>query len=254
MPTDLRKAYEDLTYLSPMSDARARGLVDFLTAGPIGTVVDYGCGWAELLLQTLEAAPGARGVGVDAEQLWLDHARARARARGVADRVDLRLGDAASDGPDRADAAICIGSSQIWGAAVTDNLPLDYTGALDALRVKLPRGGRLVFGEAIWTTGPTPAAAAPLSGRLDEFITLSELVELTVAHGFAPVAVGQATLQEWDEFESGFTARYAHWLASHDADHPDAAAIRNRAERQRTGYLSGYRGVLGMAYLCLLAC
>jgi hypothetical protein len=111
----------------------------------------------------------------------------------------------------------------------------------------------VLYGEGIWSRPPTAAAAAPLAGRLDEFVPLAELVELAAGHGFAPLAVQEATLDEWDEFESGFTAGCARWLAAHDPDHPDAPAVRERAARQRAGYLGGYRGVLGMAYLGLVA-
>jgi hypothetical protein len=44
-----------------------------------------------------------------------------------------------------------------------------------------------------------------------------------------------------------------HWRADHDADHPDADEVRDRAARQLAGYFAGYRGVLGMAYLGLVA-
>ena len=117
----------------------------------------------------------------------------------------------------------------------------------------VPRGGRVVFGEAIWSRPPSEAAAAPLSGRLDEFLGLTELVEIVVEHGFMPVQVHEATQDEWDEFESGYSARYAHWLAEYGSDHPDAAEVRERAARQRAAYFDGYRGVLGMAYLGLVA-
>ena len=63
----------------------------------------------------------------------------------------------------------------------------------------------------------------------------------------------QATLAEWDEFESGCAARYVSWLAEHEPDHPDTAEVKRRAARQRHDYLQGYRGVLGMAYLALVA-
>ena len=93
---------------------------------------------------------------------------------------------------------------------------------------------------------------APLPGRLDELILLAELVDLAVAQGFMPVAVHEASIDEWDQFESGFSACYAKWLAEHGLDHLDAAEVRARAARQRTGYFGGYRGVMGMAYLALL--
>ena len=67
------------------------------------------------------------------------------------------------------------------------------------------------------------------------------------------VAVHEANLDEWDVVESGYSACYARWLAVHPVGHPDAASVRDSALRQREGYLAAYRGVLGLAYLCLVA-
>ncbi len=67
------------------------------------------------------------------------------------------------------------------------------------------------------------------------------------------MAVHEASLDEWDEFESGYSARFGAWLASHDGDDPLAAEVAARAQRQRTAYLGGYRGILGLAYLHLIA-
>jgi hypothetical protein len=151
------------------------------------------------------------------------------------------------------DAVTCIGASQIWGPDVEEKQPMDYSAALTALRQLLPRGGRLVYGEGIWSAPPTPAATAPLAGRDDECVTLGELVELTEGHGFAVLAAQEADQDEWDEFESGFTAGYARWLAEHEPDHPDVDEVRARAARQHAAYFGGYRGVLGLAYLHLVA-
>lgn len=111
----------------------------------------------------------------------------------------------------------------------------------------------MVYGEGIWSRPPTPEAAAPLSGRLDEMVPPTDLVDLAVAAGFAPVAVQEAVLDEWDAFESGYAAGWATWLAEHGTDHPDAPPVLERAARQPAAYLRGHRGVLGMAYLSLLA-
>ncbi len=82
---------------------------------------------------------------------------------------------------------------------------------------------------------------------------MPRLLDLAEEAGFLPVQVHEANLDEWDEFESGYTARYARWLAEHGPDHPDADEVRERAARQRAAYFDGYRGILGMAYLCLVA-
>lgn len=253
MPVIVAEPFEDLTFLSPLSDSRAGRLVHFASAGLDGTVLDLGCGWAELLLRVLAAAPNARGIGVDRGAAAIGHGTLLARQRGLADRVELRCGDASVIAPAQADAVICIGASQIWGPPVEAKQPLDYAGALDALRGNVSRGARVVYGEGIWSRPPTPTAVAPLAGRLDELVPLAELVELAVAHGFMPIAVHEANADEWDEFESGYSACYARWLDDHGPDDPDAAEVRERAARQRTGYLGGYRGIMGMAYLALIA-
>lgn len=155
--------------------------------------------------------------------------------------------------PDRADAVICIGASQVWGHPVEEAQPLAYREALSALRALVPVGGRVVYGEAIWSAAPTPAAIAPLAGRVDEFVFLGDLVETAVEEGFMPVSVAEADQGEWDAFETGFSACYARWLANHPTDHPDASEVRRRAAAQRSAYFGGYRGILGLAYLGLVA-
>jgi hypothetical protein len=48
----------------------------------------------------------------------------------------------------------------------------------------VPREGRVVYGDAIWTQPPTAAATKPLGGSLTEFKTLPEVVDVAVAAGF----------------------------------------------------------------------
>lgn len=238
--------------MTPLSEARAERLVGFLAQSEPATVFDIGCGWAELLLRVLAASPSSHGRGADLDAVAIARGRSEAERRGLGARVELLEADARElGGP--ADAVLCIGSSQVWGPPVEDARPLDYAAALAALRDLVPRGGRVVYGEGVWSQPPTPAAVAPLAGRDDEFVSLPELLELVAAAGFMPVQVHEAGVDEWDEFESGFAARYAHWLAEHGSEHPDADEVGSRAARQRAAYFSGYRGVLGMAYLCLVA-
>jgi SAM-dependent methyltransferase len=251
MPT-FPPLHQDLTFLSPLSDDRATRLIGFLTEHEPESVLDLGCGWAELLLRVLEAAPSATGLGIDLDQESLDHARRVAAERGLGGRAAFEAYDARQvSGP--FDAVTCIGASQIWGPDVEDAQPLDYAAALTALRALLPRGGRLVYGEGIWSALPSPAATAPLSGRDDEYVPLGRLVTIAEEHGFGVMAAHEASLDEWDTFESGFTAGWVRWLAEHGPDDPEADEVRARLERQHAAYLDGYRGVLGLAYLHLVA-
>lgn len=256
---ELPPLWDDLTFLSPISDDRADRLAQWVAAGLAegGTVLDVGCGWAELLLRVLGGAPRAHGVGVDLDAARVEEARRRAHARGLGSRVRLTAGH--GSGSDElppagsVDALLVLGASQVWGPDVEEGRPLDYVAALAAMRRQVRRGARVLYAEAVWSAPPTPEAVAPLSGREDEFVVLPELVRLARDHGFAVTAAAEADLQEWDEFEAGFTARADRWLAAHPADHPDAAAVAAGAAEQRAAYLQGYRGVLGFGFLQLEA-
>ncbi|MES0874835.1 cyclopropane-fatty-acyl-phospholipid synthase family protein [Sinimarinibacterium thermocellulolyticum] len=63
-----------------------------LDFSPDSAVLDIGCGWGSLALY-LAAHHGARVTGITLSQAQLDLARERARARGLADRVEFRLED-----------------------------------------------------------------------------------------------------------------------------------------------------------------
>src|SRR5690349_23395845 len=118
MPPDLPPFYLDLTFMAPLSEDRAAKLIDFVSANLTGTVVDVGCGWAELLIRILQVTPNANGIGIDLQDSSIARARAVARERGIDDRLSLIAGDAKDHLPESSDAVICIGASQIWGPPV----------------------------------------------------------------------------------------------------------------------------------------
>src|SRR5882757_495805 len=68
--------HEDLIFHGPLSDGRAAQLIRSLGALDGQHVVDLGCGWAELLLRTVAAEPGATGHGVDRDAIAIEHGRA----------------------------------------------------------------------------------------------------------------------------------------------------------------------------------
>ena len=76
-----------LTFHGPLSEVRAARIVARLTANRPRTVLDIGCGWGELMLRVLAAAPDATGLGLDTDEGDLARGRASARARGLDGRV-----------------------------------------------------------------------------------------------------------------------------------------------------------------------
>ncbi|WP_240926506.1 class I SAM-dependent methyltransferase [Streptomyces sp. JB150] len=238
-----------LTFHGPLSEARASTLVRRLAAHSPATVLDLGCGWAELLLRVLSAVPGATGTGVDVDAGDLERARRAARDRGLGGRVTLVEESAVGTRRGPADLVLCVGASQALTAVEP---PEHLPHALRALRELVTDDGRVLLGEGFWQRTPT---AAELSGMwpgasVADHPDLGALVDLAIDAGFRPEYVETASLEEWEEFESGYQADVEVWLARHPR-HPLAAETRARVDRHRAQWLH-YRGVLGLAYLTLV--
>lgn len=165
-------------------------------------------------------------------------------ARDEADRLDLLEGPGAKLSPRPVDAVLSIGARHLWGE--------NDSSALTALRSLIGRGGRVVYGDGIWRHPPTPATVEPLGGDPGAYGTLADLVDAVVATVFRVIDVAEASLEEWDAIECGYSARYERWLLDH-LDHPSAADIHERTDRPRSAYLRGCRGVFGHSFFQLVA-
>ncbi|MEV7281273.1 methyltransferase domain-containing protein [Streptomyces sp. NPDC093111] len=238
-----------LTFHGPLSEARAERLVARIAAGTPGTVLDIGCGQGELLLRVLEAVPGAKGVGIDIDGAELVLGRERAAGRGLAERVAYVEESAVGTAHGPADAVLCLGSGQALCEGDTYDLPV----ILRELRRLVRPGGRAVLGEGFWERTPTEAELGAMwpGARADDHPSLAVLVDLAIEAGFRPLWTETASPEEWEEFESGYRHDAELWLAAHP-EHPQAAETRARVDRQRSAWL-GYRTLLGIAYLTLVA-
>lgn len=235
-----------LVFHGPLSEERAGRMVGRLAPrlAEGGTVLDIGCGWGELMLRVLAAAPRARGVGLDLDEADLARGRANAEARGLTPRVDFRAADATVTALEPADVVLCLGASQALAA--------DLPTALTALRARVRPGGYVVLGEGFWEREPTPAelAASWPDAAVTDHTDLATLVDTAVAAGFRPSWTETATREEWDDFESGYQSDTEEWLAANPT-HALAAQTRARLDAHRASWLRGYRHTLGIAYLTL---
>ncbi|WP_238412916.1 SAM-dependent methyltransferase [Saccharothrix deserti] len=227
-----------LDFNSPLSDSKAYDLITTLQPLAGATVVDYGCGWAELLLRAVEHEPTARGLGVDSDDHAITRGRRNIEARGLASHVRLDLADVTTWETEPADVAISIGASHAWGGT---------KDALEAMRARLRPGGTLLLGDAFWEQPPSPRSVEVVG---EGFGTLAELVDLAMSCGYRLLSLTTATLDEWDSFESRWCAGRERWLLEHP-DHPRAGEVRAIVDDHREGWLKGYRGRLGFAYLTL---
>ncbi|WP_338036902.1 hypothetical protein [Nocardiopsis akebiae] len=83
-----------------------------------------------------------------------------------------------------------------------------------------------------------------------QYRSLPDLVDPALSHGFRLRARSQATLEEWDDFESRH-ARGREERLERNPDSPDAGEVRARPDRHRHFWLRGARETLGFAYLSL---
>ncbi|POX38654.1 SAM-dependent methyltransferase [Streptomyces sp. Ru73] len=225
-------------------------MVARLAAVRPATVLDIGCGWGEFMLRVLDAVDGATGVGIDLNADDLARGRANAAARGLADRVEFaeESGHGTTRGP--ADLVLCLGAGQ---AVSGPESPHNYRTVLRELRRLVTPGGRVLYGEGFWQRPPTTAELTRMwpGATAEEHVGLGELVDLAVEAGFRPAWVETANADEWEAFESGYRCAVEEWLAAHPG-HPLAAETRARADAHRAAWLTGYRDVLGLAYLTLV--
>lgn len=198
------------------------------------------------MLRILEATPDATGTGIDLDERDLTRGRDNAKARGLADRVTFIRESAAGTTRGPADLVLCLGASQALNDAEP---PRQIAAALRALRDLVTPGGRVLFAEGFWERPPAPAELTAMwpGTSAAEFTDLAGLVDLAVDAGFRPEWIETASLEEWDDFESGYQADVQEWLATHDDP-----AVRAEADEHRSHWLRGYRRVLGLAYLTLI--
>ncbi len=203
------------------------------------------------MLRLLAAVPDAVGTGVDINVEHLATGRANAASRGLADRASFVEEPVADFSGGPGDVVLCVGSSHAFGDAKP---PAHTAVALRALRGMVGTGGRVLFGEGFWQRPPSGDDLARMwpGASADEHMDLTALVDLATSAGFRPLWIEAATLDEWEQFESGYLAGKEEWPASH-RDHPEAEEVRASADAHRSMWL-GYRGILGFAYLTLVAC
>jgi len=227
--------------MNPMAEADVDSAIAALPLSPrAATVLETGCGGAELLLRVLEAHPGARGVGVDPDPDALERARAAAAARLAPERRPELLQARAQDADLAAggyDLVVNVASSHAHGgfpAAI---------GELAALA--RPVGGLVLLGEGYWTRPPADAYLEALGGATADELPagVDALGAAARAAGLDVLDVREASTADWAAYEEGLAAE----AERHDDEEARAYARRIRERRA----LPGGDMTMGFALLTL---
>ena len=233
-------AHRDHPIAAPLSDESARRLLQRALGDGPRHVLDLGCGAGEWLIRAAADRPDVTAVGVDLDDSAIERGRVLVEAAGLAERIDLQVGDASAFTSDRrADCVLSVGAAHAFGGL----LP-----TLHNVRAHVADAATVVIGDGFWERAPTDEVLAIGFDR-DEFADLATTVDRIVDAGWAPTYGHVSTAGEWDDYEWSWSGSLTEW-AVNDAG-SDRSEVVAAAQRHRNEWLRGYRGVLGFVTFVL---
>ena len=234
-------AHTDHPIAAPLSDDSVQRLLSRAVGRGPRHLLDLGCGTGEWLARAASARADVSGVGVDLDEAAIVRGRELLRAAGLADRIDLTVGDASGFSADRpADCVLSVGAAHAYGGL----LP-----TLQGVRPHVAGGGTIVIGDGFWERAPTDEVLA-IGFERDEFADLPTTLDRVVDAGWSPTYGHVSTAAEWDDYEWSWSGSLTEW-ALDEAAAADATEALAVAARHRNEWLRGYRGVLGFVTLVL---
>jgi SAM-dependent methyltransferase len=223
---------------NPTSPEKIRLLGERMRLGSESSVLDVASGRGGPALILAESF-GCHITCVEKAKEFDAAARTRGRERSLDSLIEFVHADAHDfvAGREAYDAALCLGASFIW-----DGLP----GTLAALDPAVRGGGFIAVGEPYWRERPLPARAELDEG--EDFLPLVDTVERFRTAGLELVSLIDASLDDWDRYESLHWLAADEWQAQHNGE-TGAEEIRVLNERFRDRYLRWQRDLLGWAII-----
>jgi len=223
-------------YCNPVDPAALEEMIRQVGLRPGDSVVDVGCGKAELLALLAERH-GASCFGVDLNGAFLAEGRALADQRGVAGLVTLIEGDAARLDVEPASCALalCIGASHALGG---------YPQTLRALGRMVRPGGHVLVGEGYWKRTPDTEYLERLGATADEMGSHEQNLAAAGAAGLEVRDACTSREEDWDRYEDLYADAVERYVATHPED-PDSAAMQDRIRRWQETYRRWGRSTMG---------
>ena len=230
--------HADHVVCNPTSPERLDELIGILDLPARAQVWEAACGKGEFLIRLVERSE-ALATGVDVSPFEIAAARDQVAARIPGADVHLIEGDAATHMPvpGRADLAVCLGASWIWGG---------HRGTLVALSRVVRAGGLVLVGEPFWKREPDPGYLTAEELERDAFSTLVGNVDVGRDMGLIFLYLQVSSEADWDRYEF-LQLRAAEQFAAAHPDDPDLDEILARTRRNADAYMRWGRDTMGWA-------
>ncbi|MHC4410308.1 MAG: SAM-dependent methyltransferase [Planctomycetota bacterium] len=213
--------YDGQEFWGPYDAVRIDRLLEMLAPAPGASVLDIGCGKAELLLRLADRY-GCRVTGVDMSPHALALARAAFTERCPdADVTLLELDvkkQSVPEGP--YDLIVWLGGSFIGE---------QFAETLQALTALLRPGGQLLIGHGFWMQTPPPEYVEATGISTDWLTDHAGNIACGQACGLRITHSSVSTRDEWDTFEG----MIQHHSERYALENPDAPDPQGRLEQRR---------------------
>jgi SAM-dependent methyltransferase len=227
--------YESLPRQGPGNRASAANALAFCRDLPTApAVLDLGCGVGGQTLHLADLTSGSI-VALDSHAPSIERLRATVAVRGLAERIQPRVGDMAEPGLPPASFDL------VWSEGALYNIGIE--NALCVCRVLLRPGGYLAFTDAVWRRdNPPPEVKASFEGDYPTMGRVPDVLAAIERSGFS--LTGHFTLPEeawWDDFYTPMEIRIEELRGKYEDDDEALAALDQLAQepemhRKHSGY------------------
>lgn len=233
------RAERNIEIVNPSSLDKIIKLGEVLDLNASSRIIDFGCGYAEMLIQWATKF-GISGVGIDIRDQACKRAKEKIAEKGLNKRIEIVCGKGADYRfkEHEFDVASCIGSTFIWEG---------FRSAIKAMKPAIKPGGSLVIGEVYWQQSDIPKE---LVERMPSVTTESEMLKIARQEGFDFEFIIRASDDDWDNYETSNWVGARKWI-NENPEHPQRQDMIDMLRREQDSYIDFTRKYIGWAMYVL---